>query len=192
MLDGLGIVGVLLILIAYAGVQAERLDARGLPALGMNLAGSLLILASLVFGTFNLSAALVEGVWALIALYGLARRLGRSEPEQEASEQGYASIDPVIDRWVRSRDLKLVTGPGEASRCWYMSSGSECFQVSIAPPSANSVTVAVRAVETDDDAELSGQWTAAPEILDAVLIAATDLIELWMRRTKSPERRNAT
>lgn len=77
LLDGLGIVGVLLILIAYAGVQAERLDARGLPALGMNLAGSLLILASLVFGTFNLSAALVEGAWALIALYGLARRLGR-------------------------------------------------------------------------------------------------------------------
>jgi hypothetical protein len=78
-LDGLGIVGVLLILIAYAGVQAERLDARGLSALGMNLAGSLLILASLVFGTFNLSAALVEGAWALIAVYGIARRLGRRD-----------------------------------------------------------------------------------------------------------------
>ena len=77
LLDGLGIVGVLLILIAYAGVQAERLDARGLPAFAMNLAGSLFILASLVFGAFNLSAALVEAAWALIALYGLARRLGR-------------------------------------------------------------------------------------------------------------------
>lgn len=76
MLDGLGIVGVLLILLAYAGVQAERLDARGLRALAMNLAGSLAILASLVFGSFNLSAALVEAAWALIALYGLARRRG--------------------------------------------------------------------------------------------------------------------
>lgn len=77
LIDGLGIVGVVLILVAYAAVQAERLDARGYAALALNLAGSLLILASLAFGAFNLSAALVEGAWALIALYGLARRMRR-------------------------------------------------------------------------------------------------------------------
>ena len=67
----------LLILAAYALGQLEKLDMRSLPALLMNLCGSLLVLLSLVF-KFNLSAALVEAAWALIALYGLVRlALGR-------------------------------------------------------------------------------------------------------------------
>lgn len=75
--DILGVVGVLCILIAYAGATSGRLDARRAPALLLNLAGALLILVSLYFD-FNLSAVLMEGAWALVAVWGLIRlALGR-------------------------------------------------------------------------------------------------------------------
>ena len=72
LLDAGGIVGVLMVLAAYAGAQVERLDPTRPPALLLNLAGSLLILLSMVHA-FNLSAFLMEAAWALTALYGLAR-----------------------------------------------------------------------------------------------------------------------
>lgn len=62
-----------MILGAYVGVQAGRLDARAYGSLVLNLLGSLLILASMLTA-FNLSAALMEGAWALTAIYGLWRR----------------------------------------------------------------------------------------------------------------------
>ena len=70
--DLLGIVGVLLILAAYAGATSGRLDPKKAPALVLNLMGALLILLSLAFD-FNLSAALMEAAWALVAVFGLAR-----------------------------------------------------------------------------------------------------------------------
>lgn len=70
--DILGVVGVGLILIAYAGATTGRLDPKQAPALLLNLVGALLILWSLYFD-FNLSAVLMEGAWALVALFGLAR-----------------------------------------------------------------------------------------------------------------------
>lgn len=70
--DILGVVGVGLILIAYAGATTGRLDPKKAPALMLNLVGALLILGSLYFD-FNLSAVLMEGAWALVALIGLAR-----------------------------------------------------------------------------------------------------------------------
>ena len=76
--DALGVVGVLMILIAYAGATSGKLDARRAPALLLNLCGALLILVSLYFD-FNLSAVLMEGAWALVAVYGLVQLvLGRS------------------------------------------------------------------------------------------------------------------
>lgn len=72
LLDAGGIAGVLLVLAAYAGAQVDRLDPRRPPALLLNLAGSLLILLSMVHA-FNLSAFLMEAAWALTALYGLVR-----------------------------------------------------------------------------------------------------------------------
>lgn len=76
--DALGVVGVLCILIAYAGATSGRLDARKAPALLLNLTGALLILVSLYFD-FNLSAVLMEGAWALVAVYGLVQLvLGRN------------------------------------------------------------------------------------------------------------------
>ena len=69
-----GVIGVLLILIAYAGAQFGRLEPRRAPALLLNLCGAGLILWSLAY-RFNLAAFLMEAAWALVALFGLARRL---------------------------------------------------------------------------------------------------------------------
>jgi hypothetical protein len=61
-------------LVAYAAGQLGKLNMTALPALLMNLVGSLMVLWSLSF-KFNLSAALMEGAWALVAIYGLAKRV---------------------------------------------------------------------------------------------------------------------
>lgn len=70
--DVAGLAGVVLILIAYAGATAGRLDPKEAPALFANLIGAGLILLSLVHA-FNLSAVAMEGAWALVALSGLLR-----------------------------------------------------------------------------------------------------------------------
>lgn len=70
--DALGVFGVLLILIAYAGGTVGRMDPKRAPALLLNLVGALLILVSLYFD-FNLSAVVMETVWALVAVVGLFR-----------------------------------------------------------------------------------------------------------------------
>lgn len=70
--DLAGLVGTALILGTYAATIAGRADPRRAPALTGNLAGASGILVSLA-QDFNLSAAIVEGVWAVIALIGLAR-----------------------------------------------------------------------------------------------------------------------
>ncbi len=74
--DGAGLVGVGLILVAYAGVQLNRLEPRRAPALLLNFFGAALVLVSLAF-RFSLAAFVMEAAWALIALYGLARLLRR-------------------------------------------------------------------------------------------------------------------
>lgn len=72
LIDAAGVFGVLLILVAYAGATAGKLDPKSWPALVLNLVGALLILWSLTVD-FNLSAALMEGAWALVAIAGLIR-----------------------------------------------------------------------------------------------------------------------
>ncbi len=67
-----GVFGVALMLFAYAGGQLGKLEMTALPALLMNLAGSALVLWSLAF-KFNLSAALMEGAWFVVALFGLIK-----------------------------------------------------------------------------------------------------------------------
>jgi hypothetical protein len=70
--DIAGLVGVGLILVGYAAATMGRLHPKGAPSLAINFIGASLILLSLT-RTFNLSAAIVEGAWALIALIGLVR-----------------------------------------------------------------------------------------------------------------------
>lgn len=70
--DLAGLVGVALMLSAYAAGSMGKLDPRRAPALLMNLSGALLVLVSLS-AAFNLAAALLEAAWALVALVGLIR-----------------------------------------------------------------------------------------------------------------------
>jgi hypothetical protein len=71
--DAAGLVGVLMILVAYAGAALGRLDAKGAASLTANLVGAGLILVSLLLGAFNLSATAMEAAWALVAAIGLVR-----------------------------------------------------------------------------------------------------------------------
>jgi hypothetical protein len=70
--DIAGLIGVAAILVGYALATTGRLDPKGAPSLAVNFVGASLILLSLT-RAFNLSAAIVEGAWALIALVGLIR-----------------------------------------------------------------------------------------------------------------------
>lgn len=67
-----GIVGVLMVLVAYAGIHVDRIDPKGATALLLNLFGSLLIMLSM-FKAFNLPAFFMEAAWAAVAVYGLFR-----------------------------------------------------------------------------------------------------------------------
>lgn len=67
-----GVIGVSMMLVAYALAQLGRMRVDRAPSLLVNLTGSLLVLLSLAF-KFNLSAFLMEGAWALVALFGLIR-----------------------------------------------------------------------------------------------------------------------
>ena len=70
--DVAGLIGVGLILAAYAAAQLHWLDTVKGPALLMNLAGSSLIMVSL-WQKFNFAAFVMELAWALVAAFGLAR-----------------------------------------------------------------------------------------------------------------------
>ena len=70
--DFIGNVGVVLILGSYLLVQLRKLDATGPVYVVTNCLGALLILYSLLYD-FNLSAFIIETVWVLISLVGLAR-----------------------------------------------------------------------------------------------------------------------
>jgi hypothetical protein len=76
LLDIGGVAGVLLILLAYAGIQFDWFDPKRAPALLMNLVGAGLILASML-NAFNLPAFLMEAAWAAMALYGVIKLLVR-------------------------------------------------------------------------------------------------------------------
>ena len=67
-----GVLGAGLLLVAYAGAAVGPPDPKAWPSLTLNLVGALLILGSLT-ESFNLSAVLMEGSWALVALIGLIR-----------------------------------------------------------------------------------------------------------------------
>lgn len=73
LLNAGGVIGVVMVLIAYAGIHVDRIDPKGAIALLMNLLGSLLILLSMVRGAFNFPAFLMEATWAAVAVYGLTR-----------------------------------------------------------------------------------------------------------------------
>jgi hypothetical protein len=66
----LGNIGVLCFLGAYFLLQKQKITYSSFTYLGLNLAGSLLLIVSLVFD-WNLPAFLLEAAWALISMYGI-------------------------------------------------------------------------------------------------------------------------
>lgn len=64
------VVGALLILVAFAGVQFSRLDPASRAYLWLNLVGSL-VLAVLAWQHRQFGFLLLEGVWALVSAWGL-------------------------------------------------------------------------------------------------------------------------
>lgn len=67
-----GIAGVLMVLLAYAGIHFDWFDPKKAFALLLNLIGSGLILLSMI-RAFNLSAFLMEAAWAAMAAFGLVK-----------------------------------------------------------------------------------------------------------------------
>ena len=72
--DVVGLVGTLMILLAFFLLQAGRLAGNGMSYQLLNLFGAGGVLLSLA-GAFNVSVALLEGAWVLVSAYGLARTL---------------------------------------------------------------------------------------------------------------------
>ena len=70
--DVAGLAGSVLIVVGFFLLQIGRLRGDGPIYQLINLVGALAILVSLI-GGFNISVFLLESIWALIALYGLAR-----------------------------------------------------------------------------------------------------------------------
>ncbi len=70
--DFVGIIGVVMILLAYLLLQVGRIKHNSIIYSLLNCLGALLILVSLYF-EFNLSAFILEFFWLVISLYGLVQ-----------------------------------------------------------------------------------------------------------------------
>lgn len=68
--DIVGNIGVICFLAAYFLLQNGRVQHTGMLYLGLNLAGALMLLFSLLVH-WNLPAFLLEAAWALISMYGI-------------------------------------------------------------------------------------------------------------------------
>ena len=72
--DIVGLVGVVLIIVAYLLLQLGKLPSTAPGYSLLNAVGAFLVMVSLFFD-FNVSAFLMEAFWFLISLFGLLRPL---------------------------------------------------------------------------------------------------------------------
>jgi hypothetical protein len=80
--DWTGFAGVALVLLAFLLLQMRRLHGNKLVYQSMNALGALGVITSLLFGTFNLPALLMEFGWLAISVYGMAVTFGRGSVER--------------------------------------------------------------------------------------------------------------
>ena len=69
-IDGIGMLGTLLVVLAYYMLQLDRADPKGLRYNVMNLVGAALLRVSLCFH-FNLASFVIEVFWIGASLIGL-------------------------------------------------------------------------------------------------------------------------
>lgn len=69
-IDAIGMLGTLLVVLAYCMLQLERTDPKGLTYNMINLVGAVLLLFSLCFH-FNLASFVIEIFWIAASLVGL-------------------------------------------------------------------------------------------------------------------------
>ncbi|MDO1530478.1 hypothetical protein QMK61_16700 [Fulvimonas sp. R45] len=80
--DWAGYIGVLLVLLAYFLLQAHKLHGNRLAYQLMNILGAIGVMLSLLFGSFNWSAFLMQVAWLLIGIYGVARSMQKRREVQ--------------------------------------------------------------------------------------------------------------
>jgi hypothetical protein len=68
--DGVGILGVIILLVAYYLLQAKRISSESILYSLMNLVGATLILYSLILD-WNTPAVVMESVWIVISIFAL-------------------------------------------------------------------------------------------------------------------------
>lgn len=78
LLNIIGLVGVILVLVVYYFLQAEKMSSEGVSYSLLNLAGAALIMVSL-FVDFNLPSAVIQVCWMAISLYGLLKALRKKQ-----------------------------------------------------------------------------------------------------------------
>ncbi len=74
----IGNIGIVGFLFAYFLLQKGKMRADGYDYLGLNLAGSILLMISLTWD-WNLPAFLLEAAWCIISSYGIWRRWRRDQ-----------------------------------------------------------------------------------------------------------------
>jgi hypothetical protein len=75
--DWAGYLGVALVLLAFFLLQERKLQGSGLVYQLMNVLGAIGVMLSLAFGSFNLSAFIMQVAWLLIGSYGIVRGIQR-------------------------------------------------------------------------------------------------------------------
>jgi len=83
--DWSGYVGVLLVLLAFLLLQAHKVHGNGLVYQLMNLFGATGVALSLVFGSFNVSAFVMEAAWMLISIYGITVNVRRKRAVRDST-----------------------------------------------------------------------------------------------------------
>ncbi len=84
MSDSVGMLGTLLVVLAYFLLQLERLNPRGLGYNLINLLGATCLLFSLLF-TFNLASFVIELFWIAASLIGLWKFRQRQTRDSQSS-----------------------------------------------------------------------------------------------------------
>ena len=83
-IDGIGMLGTIMVVLAYYLLQLERTDPKGLSYNLINLVGALLLLFSLSFH-FNLASFVIEIFWIVASLIGLWRYWRRQETTSQSA-----------------------------------------------------------------------------------------------------------